>query len=38
MAKMSNTYNILVTKLERKRPLKDLGIDGWIILAQILGK
>jgi hypothetical protein len=33
-----NAYNSLVEKLEGKRPLGNLGIDGRIILKCILGK
>jgi hypothetical protein len=29
---MRNTHRILVGKPEEKRPLKDLGVDGRIIL------
>ena len=28
-------YNFLVGKPEGKRPLGDLGIDGWIVLGRI---
>jgi len=28
-------YRVLVGKPEGKRPLADLGVDGWIILGQI---
>jgi hypothetical protein len=31
MGEMINTYNILIKKHERKRPLADLGIDEKII-------
>jgi hypothetical protein len=35
---MRNAYRILVERLERKRPLEDLGIDGRITLELILGR
>jgi hypothetical protein len=38
MEQMINTYDILVGKRERKRPLQELGIDGRIILEWILGR
>jgi len=28
-------YRVLVGKTEGKRPLEDLGVDGWIILERI---
>ena len=28
-------YRVLVRKPEGKRPLGDLGVDGWIILGRI---
>ena len=31
-------YRVLVGKLEGKRPLGDLGVDGWIILGLIFGE
>jgi len=31
-------YNVLVGKLEGKRPLGDVGLDWWIILLWICGK
>jgi len=36
MVQMRNAYNILVGKLEGKRPLEDVGLDGRIILEWIL--
>jgi hypothetical protein len=38
MREIRNSYNTLVGKPERKRPLVDLGVDGRIILECILGK
>jgi hypothetical protein len=34
---MRNVHNIFVGKPEGKRPLRDLGIDGRIILEWMLG-
>ena len=31
-------YRVLVGKPEGKRPLGDLGVDGWIILGWISGR
>ena len=31
-------YRLLVGKPEGKRPLGNLGIDGWIILGRISGR
>jgi hypothetical protein len=38
IGEMRNAYKILVRKPEGKSPLKDLGIDGRIILEWILGE
>jgi hypothetical protein len=38
MGKMSNGNKIVVGKLEGKRPLEDIGVEGKIILEWILGK
>jgi hypothetical protein len=38
MAKVRNAYTILVVKPEGKSHLKDLGVDGSIILKWIFGK
>jgi hypothetical protein len=38
MGEMKNAYEIFGTKLERKRPLARLGVDGKTILEWILGK
>jgi len=38
MGEMKNAYEIFGTKLERKRPLARLGVDGRTILEWILGK
>jgi hypothetical protein len=35
MREVRNEYNILVRKRERKRPLKELGVNGRIILEKI---
>jgi hypothetical protein len=35
---MRSAYSIFVGKLEGKRPLEDLSIDGKIILEWISGK
>ena len=31
-------YRVLVGKPEGKKPLGDLGVDGWIILGLIFGE
>jgi len=36
--KMRNAFKIIVRKCEGKRPLKDLGVDGKIMLQWILEK
>jgi hypothetical protein len=38
MREMRNAYRNLVGKPEGKRPLRDLGVDGGIILKWILSK
>jgi hypothetical protein len=38
MRVMRNAYNILVTQLEEKRPIGDLGVYEKIILKWILKK
>jgi hypothetical protein len=38
MGMMTNVYNILVGKSERKRPIGRTLIDGRIIFNNILGK
>jgi hypothetical protein len=35
---VGNAYNVLVGKLERKRHLEDLGVDGRQKLKLIVGK
>jgi hypothetical protein len=35
MGKEREVYRVLVGKPEGKRPLGDLGVDGWIILGWI---
>jgi hypothetical protein len=32
LGEVRNVYKILVVRLERKRPVEDLGVDGRIIL------
>jgi len=35
MGEERGVYRILVGKPEGKRPLGDLGVDGWILLGRI---
>jgi len=35
MGEVRGAYRVLVGKTEGKRPLDNLGVDGWIILAWI---
>jgi len=35
MGEEREVYRVLVGKLEGRRPLGDLGVDGWIILGRI---
>jgi hypothetical protein len=35
---MRNAYKILIEKLQGKRPVGDLGVDGRLILQRILKK
>jgi len=35
MVEQRRVYRVLVGKPEGKRPLGDLGVDGWIILGWI---
>ena len=35
MGQERGVYRVLVGKLEGKRPLGRLGVDGWIILGRI---
>ena len=35
MGEVRGVYRVLVGKLEGRRPLGDLGVDGWIILGWI---
>jgi hypothetical protein len=38
MEESGGAYRALVGKSEGRRPLEDLGVDGWIILKWILQK
>jgi hypothetical protein len=38
MEEIRNIYNIFVEKMKGRDHLKDLGVDGRIILERILGK